>query len=140
MNKMSELNSSVEFWIVGVIISLVSLFGFIGNITCILMFQYKRLNINKTFASLLSWPAIIDSFFLVSICMCFCWASIVFQQILFIIYGQFKQFIYITCSFYNYTVCTITVLFVHFPINMGRSPNLENCDILVCILKNYLMV
>ena len=67
MSEMSELNSSVEFWLVGVMISVVSLIGFIGNIICILMFKYKRLNINKTFASLLSWLAVIDSFFLVSI-------------------------------------------------------------------------
>ena len=67
MSEMSELNSSVEFWLVGVMISVVSLIGFIGNIICILMFKYKRLNINKTFAFLLSWLAVIDSFFLVSI-------------------------------------------------------------------------
>ena len=67
MSEMSELNSSVEFWLVGVMISVVSLIGFMGNIICILMFKYKRLKINKAFASLLSWLAVIDSFFLVSI-------------------------------------------------------------------------
>ena len=67
MTELSELNSSVEFWVVGVLTSIVTLFGSIGNIICILMFQFKRLNINKTFASLLSWLAVIDSLFLVSI-------------------------------------------------------------------------
>ena len=43
MSEMSELNSSVEFWLVGVMISVVSLIGFIGNIICILMFKYQRL-------------------------------------------------------------------------------------------------
>ena len=64
---MSELSFNIEFWIVGVAISMVSVVGLMGNILCILMFKYKRLNINKTFASLLSWLAVIDSYFLVSI-------------------------------------------------------------------------
>ena len=66
MSEMSEFNSSVEFWVVGVMISVVSLLGIIGNIICILIFNFKRLNINKTFASLLMWLAVIDSIFLVS--------------------------------------------------------------------------
>ena len=57
---------SFEFWIVGVTISVVSVLGFMGNILCILMFKYKRININHTFASLLTWLTVIDSIFLVS--------------------------------------------------------------------------
>ena len=67
MSEESEINSSFEFWIVGVMITVVSMVGIIGNIICILMFQYKRLNINRTFASLLKWLAVIDSIFLVNI-------------------------------------------------------------------------
>ena len=66
MSDESEINSRFEFWIVGVMITVVSMVGIIGNIICILMFQYKRLNINQTFASLLKWLAVIDSVFLVS--------------------------------------------------------------------------
>ena len=66
MSEISDINSSVEFWVVGVMISVVTFIGFIGNFICILMFKFKRLNINKTFASLLSWLAVIDSVFLVS--------------------------------------------------------------------------
>ena len=68
MSDHSEINSRFEFWIVGVMITVVSMVGIIGNIICILMFQYKRLNINQTFASLLKWLAVIDSVFLV-ICL-----------------------------------------------------------------------
>ena len=63
---MSEMNTSLEFWIVGVLMSTVAMIGFIGNIICILMFKYKRLNMNQTFTSLLTWVAVIDSVFLVS--------------------------------------------------------------------------
>ena len=67
MNELSEINASDEFWVVGVMTSVVTLLGFFGNIICIRMFKFKRLNINKTFASLLSWLAVIDSVFLVSL-------------------------------------------------------------------------
>ena len=67
MNQDSEIHSWFEFWVVGVMITLVSMVGILGNIICILMFQYKRLNINRTFASLLKWLAVIDSIFLVNI-------------------------------------------------------------------------
>ena len=63
---MSELNSSIEFWVVGIMITVVSVAGILGNIICILMFQYKTLNMTQTFASLLKWLAVIDSLFLVS--------------------------------------------------------------------------
>jgi Co/Zn/Cd efflux system component len=66
MSDESEINSRVEFWIVGVMITVVSMVGIIGNIICILMFHFKRLNINQTFASLLKWLAVVDSVFLVS--------------------------------------------------------------------------
>ena len=66
MSKLSDVNTTFEFWIVGVMITVVSVVGILGNIICILMFQYKRLNMNQTFASLLKWLAVIDSFFLVS--------------------------------------------------------------------------
>ena len=66
MSELSELNACFEFWVVGVLTSTVTLLGSLGNIICILMFQFKRLNINHTFASLLSWLAAIDSLFLVS--------------------------------------------------------------------------
>ena len=66
MSEISDINSRIEFWVVGVMISVVTIIGFIGNFICILMFKCKRLNINKTFASLLSWLAVIDSVFLVS--------------------------------------------------------------------------
>ena len=66
MCKLSDVNITFEFWIVGVAITVVSVVGILGNIICILMFQYKRLNMNQTFASLLKWLAVIDSFFLVS--------------------------------------------------------------------------
>ena len=64
MSDESEINSGFEFWIVGVMITVVSMVGIIGNTICILMFHYKRLNINQTFASLLKWLAVIDSVFL----------------------------------------------------------------------------
>ena len=67
MSEVSNMNSSFEFWLVGVMITVVSVVGILGNIICILMFQYKRLNMNQTFASLLKWLAVIDSFFLVSV-------------------------------------------------------------------------
>jgi hypothetical protein len=67
MNQDSEIHSQFEFWIVGVMMTMVSMVGILGNIICIPMFQYKRLKINKTFASLLKWLAVIDSLFLVSI-------------------------------------------------------------------------
>ena len=60
------MSDSLEFWVVGVMITVVSVAGIIGNIICILMFQYKKLNMNQTFASLLKWLAVIDSAFLVS--------------------------------------------------------------------------
>ena len=63
---MSDMNTSLEFWIVGVLMSAVAMIGFIGNIICVLMFKYKRLNMNQTFTSLLTWVAVIDSIFLVS--------------------------------------------------------------------------
>ena len=68
MNQDSEIHSWFEFWVLGVMITLVSMVGILGNIICIFMFQYKRLNINQTFASLLKWLAVIDSVFLV-ICL-----------------------------------------------------------------------
>ena len=67
MREDSDNNSSFEFWMVGVMITVVSVVGIIGNIICILMFQYKMFNMNQTFASLLKWLAIIDSILLVSI-------------------------------------------------------------------------
>ena len=66
MSEVSDMNSNFEFWLVGVMITVVSVVGILGNIICILMFQYKRLNMNQTFASLLKWLAVIDSVFLVS--------------------------------------------------------------------------
>ena len=66
MSELSDVNITFEFWIVGVMITVVSVVGILGNIICILMFQYKRLNMNQTFASLLKWLAVIDSIFLVS--------------------------------------------------------------------------
>ena len=66
MSDDSEVNSRFEFWVVGVMITAVSMSGIVGNIICIVMFQYKRLNINQTFSSLLKWLAVIDSVFLVS--------------------------------------------------------------------------
>ena len=66
MSEVSDINSMFEFWLVGVMITAVSVVGILGNIICILMFQYKRLNMNQTFASLLKWLAVIDSVFLVS--------------------------------------------------------------------------
>ena len=67
MSDNSEVSASFEFCIVGVMITMVSMVGIFGNIICILMFQYKQLNMNQTFASLLKWLAAIDSVFLVSI-------------------------------------------------------------------------
>ena len=65
MSDNSEVSASFEFWIVGVMITLVTMVGILGNMICILMFQYKQLNMNQTFASLLKWLAAIDSVFLV---------------------------------------------------------------------------
>ena len=65
MSEDFEDGTSFEFWILGVAISVVSLAGVLGNIICILMFQYKQLNMNQTFTSLLKWLAVIDSIFLV---------------------------------------------------------------------------
>ena len=65
MSDNSEVSASFEFWIVGVMITLVSMVGICGNLICILMFQYKQLNMNQTLASLLKWLAAIDSVFLV---------------------------------------------------------------------------
>ena len=69
MSEMSgtDMVSSIEFWVVGVVLMVVSIGGIMGNIICILMFQYKRLNMNQTFVSLLWWLAVIDSIFLVSL-------------------------------------------------------------------------
>ena len=61
-----EVNSRFEFWVVGVMITAVSMSGIVGNIICIFIIQYKRLNINHTFASLLKWLAVIYSVLLVS--------------------------------------------------------------------------
>ena len=68
MSENSEVTASFEFWIVGVIITLVSMVGIFGNMICILMFQYRELNMNQTLASLLKWLAAIDSVFLVRQC------------------------------------------------------------------------
>ena len=67
MSENSEVSAAFEFWIVGVMITVVSMVGIFGNVICILMFQYKQLNMNQTFASLLKWLSAIDSVFLVSI-------------------------------------------------------------------------
>jgi len=71
MSELSELNSSIEFWVVGIMITVVSVAGILGNIICILMFQYQTLNMTQTFASLLKWLAVIDSLFLVFCLMVF---------------------------------------------------------------------
>ena len=60
------MSEAFEFWLVGVMIPLVDMAGIIGNIICIIIFKYKKLNMNQTFSSLLKWLAVIDSFFLVS--------------------------------------------------------------------------
>ena len=65
MSDNSEVLADCEFWIVGVLISLVSMVGICRNMICIMMFQYKKLSMNQTFASLLKWLAAIDSVFLV---------------------------------------------------------------------------
>ena len=67
MSENSEVSAAFEFWIVGVLITVVSMLGILGNMICILMFQYKQLNMNQTLASLLKWLAGIDSVFLVII-------------------------------------------------------------------------
>ena len=65
--KINAMSDSFEFWLVGVLCPMVTMLGIIGNIICIIIFKYKKLNMNQTFASLLKWLAVIDSFFLVSI-------------------------------------------------------------------------
>ena len=67
MSGNSEVSAAFEFWIVGVMITVVSIAGICGNTICILIFQNKQLSMNKTFASLLKWLAAIDSVFLVII-------------------------------------------------------------------------
>jgi hypothetical protein len=67
MSENSEVSAAFEFWIVGVMITMVSIVGICGNLLCILMFQYKQLSMNQTFSSLLKWLAAIDSVFLVII-------------------------------------------------------------------------
>ena len=44
MSENSEVSAAFEFWIVGVMITLVSMVGIFRNMICILMFQYKQLN------------------------------------------------------------------------------------------------
>ena len=65
--SVNAMSDSFEFWLVGVLCPMVTMLGIIGNIICIIIFKYKKLNMNQTFASLLKWLAVIDSFFLVSI-------------------------------------------------------------------------
>ena len=62
---MSDNSDAFEFWLVGVMLTMVSMLGICGNLTSILMFQYKKLSMNQTIASLLKWLAVIDSVFLV---------------------------------------------------------------------------
>jgi hypothetical protein len=66
-SEFGEVGGGFEFWIVGVMITVVSTVGIFGNIIFILMFPYKQLSMNQTLASLLKWLTVIDSVFLVSI-------------------------------------------------------------------------
>ena len=61
------MNSNFEFWVVGVMMTLVAMLGFLGNIISILIYKYKRLGLKNTFTSLLTWLALVDSIFLVGI-------------------------------------------------------------------------
>jgi len=71
--SLAWINSTVEFWIVGVLITTLSIVGILGNIFSILVLRKGYLsNFSETFVYLVRWLAFIDSLFLVTCLLLFC--------------------------------------------------------------------
>lgn len=67
-----SVNTVLEFYINGCAILATSVFGILGNFIIIVMLQWKcNSRLNPAFTSLISWLAVIDSFFLVFISLTF---------------------------------------------------------------------
>ena len=69
MSDNSEATAFLEFWIEGVLITVVSTLGILENMIYILKVPYKQFSINQTLDSLIKWLAAIDSVFLVIIAL-----------------------------------------------------------------------
>jgi len=69
---MSEsTNAAIEFYINGCAIMVIAVLGNIGNVVCISLLQCKNSKLNPTFSNLITWLAVIDSLFLVSLSLTF---------------------------------------------------------------------
>jgi len=72
----SDLNSTMEFYINSVAILVVASLGLLGNTLSILLFSFRKLQMNPTFTGLLVWLAVIDSLFLGCVVAVFCLPSL----------------------------------------------------------------
>eukprot|EP00092_Neocalanus_flemingeri_P003454 GFUD01003703.1.p1 GENE.GFUD01003703.1~~GFUD01003703.1.p1 ORF type:complete len:163 (-),score=29.76 GFUD01003703.1:340-828(-) len=68
---MSDLNSTLEFYICGCAILSCTVLGLLGNTACILLFKFRKMKMNPTFTNLIVWLAVIDSLFLILVTLSF---------------------------------------------------------------------
>ena len=65
MTGLSSVNAKIEFWILGVAVPVITLFGLVGNITIVVLFIMNKICRSGTLSGLIIGLAVLDSIFLV---------------------------------------------------------------------------
>ena len=56
----------IGFWIEGLLVPAIALFGIVGNIACVFVFNHKSVDLKPSFSNILKCLSIYDILFLVS--------------------------------------------------------------------------
>ena len=56
----------IGFWIEGLLVPAIAVFGIVGNITCVFVFNHKSVDLKPSFSNILKCLSIYDILFLVS--------------------------------------------------------------------------
>jgi len=65
MTGLSAVNAEIEFWMLGVAVPMITLFGLVGNITIVVLFIMNKICKSSTLSGLIIGLAVLDSIFLV---------------------------------------------------------------------------
>ena len=65
MTGLSSVNAKIEFWMLGVAVPAITLFGLVGNITIVVLFIMNKICRSGTLSGLIIGLAVLDSIFLV---------------------------------------------------------------------------
>ena len=74
------LNNIIQFWIEGILIPTIAIFGILGNVFCVFVLSNKSVELKPSFANLLKCLSVYDTALLVRSIISLLYTSIFFKE------------------------------------------------------------